>query len=682
MSVVFVLLCLCLPLLPLQAKKERKIVLLRRVHTYAATLDTVNIGSRTSYSYSRVVVNVDRRNGLLMTVPSAFAIARSKKRGFIRETYDRVDVVHYNDIVTTPLITTSTFPYGRNTVSGFARYLTPTIYGETIFGNSLISPFYPGNAQFYTYYVDVVHGGSIVTLRFKPKRNNTQLVRGSAVIDGLTGRILSCSFGGDYDHVRFFISLVMGEHGIASLYPKKGTTQLCFDFLGNKISGHCITYTGLPKTLEDSVCAGKQKDFDLMARVRPEELRKEELALYKAMFDERRKDSINAADSLHRHRENWAKRVLWDAIGDNVLNRIKTSFGMNNRGYIRINPIMNPLYMGYSQRRGFVYKFDLNFSYQFTNNSELTTRFRGGYSFKLKQFYFRVPIYYYFNKRRNGYLKLEVGNGNHISSQSVSDNMHLTPADTLGTHLVMSELNQFTQDDGRLVFNYDLNSYLSFQVGVLYQLRHAVYNRFFQLYNWPTTYRSFAPVFELQLRPWGWSGPILTADYDRGLKNVLGAKANYERYEFNGEYIHHLNKLQLLEARVGVGFYTRKGGKSLFLSYENFQEDNIPGGWNDNWTGEFELLDSYLYNTSDYYVRGNLTYESPLLLLSWLPWVGRYMEMERIYVSALQTANVHPYVELGYGFTTRLFSMGIFVDSGQRSKAVGLKFGLELFRNW
>lgn len=68
---------------------------------------------------------------------------------------------------------------------------------------------------------------------------------------------------------------------------------------------------------------------------------------------------------------------------------------------------------------------------------------------------------------------------------------------------------------------------------------------------------------------------ILTADYDRGLKNVLGAKANYERYEFNGEYIHHLNKLQLLEARVGVGFYTRKGGKSLFLSYENFQEDNI-----------------------------------------------------------------------------------------------------------
>lgn len=45
MSVVFVLLCLCLPLLPLQAKKERKIVLLRRVHTYAPTLDTVNIGS-------------------------------------------------------------------------------------------------------------------------------------------------------------------------------------------------------------------------------------------------------------------------------------------------------------------------------------------------------------------------------------------------------------------------------------------------------------------------------------------------------------------------------------------------------------------------------------------------------------------------------------------------------------
>ena len=68
--------------------------------------------------------------------------------------------------------------------------------------------------------------------------------------------------------------------------------------------------------------------------------------------------------------------------------------------------------------------------------------------------------------------------------------------------------------------------------------------------------------------------------------------------------------------------------------------------------------------------------------MSWLPWVGRYLEMERVYVSALQAVNVHPYVEVGYGFTTRLFSIGAFMSSGQGNRTFGVKFGFELFRNW
>ncbi|MBF1080398.1 MAG: hypothetical protein HXL36_08565, partial [Prevotellaceae bacterium] len=81
-------------------------------------------------------------------------------------------------------------------------------------------------------------------------------------------------------------------------------------------------------------------------------------------------------------------------------------------------------------------------------------------------------------------------------------------------------------------------------------------------------------------------------------------------------------------------------------------------------------------------IRANFTYESPLLLLSWLPLVGHYMETERIYFSALDVRNAHPYLELGYGFTSRVVSVGFFVSNGKNNRSVGCKFGFELFRHW
>ena len=118
--------------------------------------------------------------------------------------------------------------------------------------------------------------------------------------------------------------------------------------------------------------------------------------------------------------------------------------------------------------------------------------------------------------------------------------------------------------------------------------------------------------------------------------------------------------------------YAKRGRSSYFLDYSNFRENTIPGGWNDGWSGEFELLNASWYNASNYYVRGNFTYETPLLAVSWLPLVGHYIEMERIYVSALSVKSLHPYLECGYGFTTRLFSVG----------AIRLKSQLEIRRLW
>ena len=670
---------LSLLLLPAKAIKRSKRTLLQRVHTYAMTLDTTTIDT-VSYGYAKNSIRVEKRNPFLKFVPSAYVISHGKQREFITETYEKITFHRYNDYEIKPIIRLTTIPHRRKTMENLAQYLTPTIYSETIVGKTLLSPFHPHNFRFYTYHLTVLKGDT-VEVRFKGKRKNTRLVRGSAIIDRLTGRIIRCNYRGEYDMISCWVSMTMNERGASSLFPKDCEGLFRFKFVGNSVSAYSKAKFGLTQPVTDSVTS-ENLPF-IMAKVRPDSLVDFEQDIYRQKLTDDANKALKASLDTMPHKKNWAKEILWDAIGDNVLNRFRTRFGENNQGYVRVNPMLNPLYMGYSGRRGFTYKFDIRASYQIDDQREISGRMKAGYSFKQEQFYFRLPIYYYMSRRKNRYFKFEIGNGNRIKNHIISQNMTLyTPEHGNMGLLSPDTFNEFKQGDGRFILNFDINSKFGFQVGVLQQWWHAVNPYAFRIFGWESHYSSFAPVLELQYRPIGWSGPILTLDYDRGIKGVLKSNTEYERYEFNAEYIHHINSLQSLQMRLGGGMYTNRGRNAYFLNYENFQEDNIPGGWNDDWSGEFELLRRETYNTSSYYVRGNLTYESPLLILSWLPFVGHYMEMERIYISILNATDLHPYTEVGYGFTTRFLSMGLFVSNGQGNRQVGVKFGFELFRHW
>ncbi len=676
------LLCVLLSLsINADAKRVKKLSLLRRVHTYATTIDTTNL-SNESYSYSRAFIKVDKRNPILMLVPTAYIIARGSKREFLTESFSKIRMRKYNDFDTKVLLRNSNVPGYRDVMSSFNRYMTPTIYDETIVGKTILSPFHPNNFRFYKYKVDAITG-DVVKLSFYGRRKNTQLVHGNAVIDNLTGRIISCNLWSEYDMVNALLSMTMGDRGAVSLFPKDCEGLLRFKFLGNDVSAHYTSNYGLGNALHNDNY-NNVDDPTLMDSVRPGPLSAQERKLVDDMVAAKAaKDTVDTV-ATQQKRGSWVKRVFWDAVGNNVFNRIRMTFGQNSQGYLRINPVLNPLYMSYSDRRGFTYKFAMHANYQTGNDAELLGNLRFGYSFKLKQYYFRLPIFYYMSRRKNRYVKFEIGNGNRIRNNLIYNDMEQI-LNNVGDHVLMKTpdlFNEFTQTDGRLVLNFDVNSFIGFQVGALYQSYKAFTPAFFTAMGKPTHYSAFAPVFEVQYRPLGWSGPILTFDYDRGITNVLNSNTRYERYEFNAEYIHHLNRLQALQMRLGAGFYSHKGRNTYFLNYENFRENNIPGGWNDDWSGEFELLRSDNYNSSPYYLRGNLTYESPLLLLSWLPVVGHYMEMERIYVSWLDASKMHPYLEFGYGFTTRFFSVGLFVSNGKGNRTFGCKFGLELFRRW
>ena len=114
-----------------------------------------------------------------------------------------------------------------------------------------------------------------------------------------------------------------------------------------------------------------------------------------------------------------------------------------------------------------------------------------------------------------------------------------------------------------------------------------------------------------------------------------------------------------------------------------FQEEYLPEGWDDEWTGNFQLLNSEWYNASRYYIRMNASYESPLMVVSRLPLLGKFIETERLYLGVVRLQSTRPYCELGYGFTNKYFSVGAFASFLNTSfQEFGCKFTFELFRRW
>lgn len=655
----------------MSARTRPDSLVLARVFSYRQLADT-SMTDTTTYIYTKCRFHVDRKNALLMAVPNLYLVARGSKREFVSEAYTRVCFHGFSHYESKELLSVGTVPRNKNVFPTMLKYLTPNIYGTTLIEDNLLSPFNRHNRIFYRYKVSRLADGTVL-IAFRPIVRNTQTVRGHAVVDFQTGRIVRTEFKGEFDMVSFRLNAEMGDSGAYVLMPRTCDVQTRFNFLGNRVSGRVRSVYGLSKAVSDSVRAN---DPTIMAAVRPEPLDTIDTHIYNVYNAER-----TQADTLSHTAGNKKKALLWDVVGRNLLDRIKSRFGKHGEGSFKISPIMNPLYLGYSPRKGITYRFDLSGNYYFTTNSDISLRFKGGYSFKQRQFYFTLPVRYDYDLRHNGYVQVEVGNGNRISSSTVLDQLKAERSDTIDWNKM--DIDYFKDMFVNLSHSIDIGSRLSLRTGVEYHKRTPVNVTTTAEIGRPPSYHSFAPYLELQIRPWKYAGPILTVDYEQGVRDVMKSESNYTRWEFDCSYIHRMNCRRSLSMRLGGGFYMSKGDNQFFLDYSNFRDDNIPGGWNDDWSGEFELLNRNWYNASDYYVRTNITYESPLMLLSLIPVVGSVVETERIYISALSVRHLHPYTEYGYGFTNRLFSMGVFAAmKNAKFDGFGFKFGFELFSHW
>ena len=649
------------------ASRRADSLMISRIWAFGDSLHEVQARGAEQNIYLRYTFGSPRRNATLMLVPTMHSIARGERQ-YIGESYCKMkfhDRKHYD---LQRQVVCGTIPRNRISMSAMLRYITPDIYGVSIYSGSLLSPLHRENRYFYKYRVEKHAFWSMVS--FRPRVNNTQLVRGTAMVETQTGRVISISFGGEFDMVKFQVETEMGTDTLHQLIPMRCTTKADFRFLGNKVSAVFSADYDCPTTLPDSI--SERDDRLMMDSLRPRPLTDEEAAIYTRYqaLQSNNEETANT-DTVAPRKGRMVKDVLWDVIGDNLISSTHANAGAFS---MSLSPLLNPLYLGYSRSRGISYKLRAGLQYTWNSHRYMTFSPQFGYNLKLRQFYYELPLRMNYNPKRHGYVEWVWANGNHTSNSSlVEDIQRLMGADF--------EVPEYKDETFSLTNNIAAFDWLEITTGIVYHRRQSTNAPLMRQIGIAEEFRSLAPSLSVHLTPWS-KGPTMTVNFEHAIDGVMKTNMGYDRWEIDASHKRKFGSLRIINWRAGTGFYTRRKS-NYFIDFSNFHDNNLPSGWEDDWSGQFQLLDSRWYNESNYYLRGHVSFDTPLLALGWTPLVGHFIETERIYVSTLSIERTRLYSELGYGFTNRFFSTGIFASFlGSEFQKIGCKFTIELFRRW
>ena len=661
----------CMPV-SVVGKEKNDTLILNRIYEYLKA-NRSEFKPLVDNVYMKFRYNVEKRNFGLWLIPNTYILAKDP-REYIRETYTKATFTDTHHFDVNAEVVTGTMRGDRIGMKTLLDFMTPNIYNMAFYDGHVLSPFNKWNRHYYHFtQIRLMNGAT--RLDFRPKLYNTQLLNGYAVVETETGRILRTVLNGEFDMITFRTEITQSEDEGRELMPAKCNTAATFRFMGNRVSVLFNAFYNCPTNLSDSINSISSRE--MMDSIRPVPLNRLDKQIYETYDREHAvADSIAALDTIP-HKTNFWKKIFWDTIGETLVTPIDAE--ARNASF-RIYPIINPLYADYSPTKGFRYKMKLRTTFRFSDHRYLNIEPTIGYNFKQSQLYFNIPIRMVYNPKRNGYAEIIYGNGNRIYNSTVIEEIneaHLDTIDFSNTHM-----DEFRDNYLRLFNNIMIFDWLDIETGIFVHQRKSVVPEMMRQYGVPEEYRSFAPTIGIKLQPWLNKGPLFSFDWEESIKGVNQSNLEYTRWEFDAQWKYKIPGLRVLNMRLGTGLYTSKSTE-YFLDFSNFHDENLPEGWNDDWSGNFQLLGGREYNESKYYIRTNVSYESPLLLATWIPYLGKYIEKERFYISGVLLERSRPYYEIGYGFTNRYISAGAFASfRNTKFEEFGVKFDFELFKRW
>lgn len=687
------------------------------MHAYVKR-NNLSVGRFESDIYLRFQMQTIRKNMSIRLVPDMFKVEKG--------THNYAGECHLRFNYLTPGITDyreiafySTHPRMREIRNRVFSDLNIFIYEPCLMKDRILSPLHVRNRSYYKYQVDslvYVQDRPYYRISIRPKFYNTQLVKGHVYASALDGKVDRFTFHIAYDMVKTTIAGQMGVTGLESLLPTRVRMKTEFVFLKNKIVTDFnarIRYDVLEPFIVTNTFLWNKRDPDKYDLSYSNRLKLDTTKVtYGAdYFKNHRPYPLQSRDSLLVTEktpndepvdtisiESEKVGFISDSMEDALLSSHR--IGLSTKGDLRIPPVLTPSMFQWSKRKGLSLQTKLRLTYETHKYHLLDATLRMGYNFKEKQFYWRFPVSYTFIPDYLGKIHFEMGNGNRTYSSLQADEVRRALSGISNYDSLMHVFNQYSFDyyrDFYTKFNFSIEPFNGVNVtaGIVYHCRTLVdWNKVAQEHGLIRSYRSLAPRLHLVWTPNSYyykkgtrkiyqysNWPKFSLDYERGVK-WFGWRNEYERWEFDTQYTLPLYALRSLYFRFGTGLYTRQ--KSLyFLDYDNFSDNNLPLGWDDEISGQFHLLDARWYNESEYYVRLCSAYESPMLLLSRFKYLSHYIQKERLYCNMLAVHALLPYIEVGYGISTHVFDTALFLGGANGTGfSLGVKFAMKLFDEW
>ena len=687
--------------------------IIKNVMTFAPSYESIVSDYKASL-YIKGKINIKKKNIILRYVPSMFSLKKGV-REYLLETYSDL---HYSapNIYDQKVKAFQGTVRGSKGLPGLLEYFKVNIYSSSLIGDDrLLSPIAKNGFRYYKYSIDSIMGDPCnrdYKISFTPKYKSDQLAKGYMIISSNVWSIREFYFSGISELITYSCLITMGEVGSKSEFlPTKYDVDATFNFVGNKAVGKYVAvldYKSI-ELKEGSVQKKEKKSHNLsdsytlqcdtnayktdattFGVLRPIPLTENEKILY--LNNELSQDTIVKLKSK--------KQVFWGRMGDIMIEDSKLN--LSNVGSLRFSPFINPLLFSYSKSNGLSYRQDLRYNRIFRGDRWLHIVPRFGYNFTRKEFYWSLNVDLEYLPKKRGFFKVSTGNGNRIYSSRMLDELKAMPDSTFNFDLI--HLDYFK--DLYLNFEHSIEVFngLNVSIGFSAHQRTAVEKSKFVingdhympppdfLKKFKNTYTSFAPRLRVAWTPdqyYYMNGnrkinlqskyPTFTIDYERGIKGVFKSTGVYERIEFDMQQRIKLGLMRNIYYRFGAGLFPNQE-ELYFVDFANFSRHNLPVGWNDEIGGVFQILDGRWYNSSRRYVRAHFTYDTPFLILRHLIKYTRYVQNERLYVSALSMPHLQPYLEIGYGIGTHIFDVGIFVSSENwKYSGFGTKFTFELF---
>lgn len=677
----------------------------------SASVYAEEVGEYKADLYLKGRLQIHKQNKIIKYVPSMFRF----EKGINDYIHESISELHY----TAPNIydrkiraVSTTFTGGNSRFFDILEFMKFNIYAPSLMEDKLLSPLNEQSSVHYYYLLDLVDywkAGEVYKIRVIPRYRSTQLLEGFFWISTKDWTIRYLDFRGKYDLIRFHIAMRMGEAEDTKYLPQLINLDIIFKFLRNNLE---MNYTGWLKY--DEVIFKKKEEMDLLlrksrkynlsnsytltcdttrlvqdrdsfARIRPLPLTDWEDSLYRA-FDERRWKE--RGDTLPKVETKFKKNLVYmGQLGDALISSYNVD--ISKVGNITCSPLINPLLVSYSHRNGISYSQEFKYNKLFHDGRLLHIVPQIGYNFTKKELYAKMDAEYVYNPEKHGSIMINVGNGNRIYSSIVLDQLKQTPDSIFSFDGL--ELDYFKDVYLNLSHNIEILNGLTVWTGIAMHWRYAVNGTPEVAERVRLRYNSFAPRLRVEWTPGmyyyinghrkiniGSRYPTFLIDYERGIK-VMKNFGEYERFEFSAEQKIRVRDLHTIAYHIGGGFFTNQEDM-YFVDYVNFANRNLPQGWNDDIGGTFQMLDGRWYNASRHYFRGNMTYETPFLLLYPVGRLLSFIQKERIYAGILFMPHLNPYVELGYGVGTHLFDFGVFIGNEKgKFTSVGCKFTFELF---